>query len=66
MEAPIGLLEPKAAEELLEWQEKRRSIAAQKDNVHHMYRKAEWESKNIFNVSTSRRFRLSTLKKHSG
>jgi hypothetical protein len=40
LEAPIGLLEPKASAELLEWQEKRRSIAAQKDNVHHMYRKA--------------------------
>jgi hypothetical protein len=40
LEAPIGLLEPKAAEELLAWQEKRRSIAAQKDNVHHLYRTA--------------------------
>ena len=41
MEAPIGLLEPKAADELLKWQEKRRLIAGQKDNVHHLYRKAE-------------------------
>jgi hypothetical protein len=40
-EAPIGLLEPKASEELLAWQEKRRSIAAQQDNIHRMYRKAE-------------------------
>ena len=40
-EAPIGLLEPEAAQELLKWQEKRRLIAGQKDNVHHLYRKAE-------------------------
>ena len=40
VEAPIGFAEPKAAAELLEWQEKRRTIAAQKDNVHHMYRTA--------------------------
>ena len=37
---PIGFAEPKAAAELLEWQEKRRSIAGQKDNVHHLYRTA--------------------------
>jgi hypothetical protein len=41
LEAPIGLLEPEAAHELLEWQEKRRQIAHQRDNVHHLYRKAE-------------------------
>jgi hypothetical protein len=40
-EAPIGLLEPKASEELLAWQEKRRLIASQQNNVHHMYRNAE-------------------------
>jgi Family of unknown function (DUF6065) len=40
LESPIGLLEPKASTELLEWQERRQSIAAQKDNVHHLYRKA--------------------------
>jgi Family of unknown function (DUF6065) len=40
-EAPIGLLEPKAAQELLEWQERRRLIAGQRDNVHSLYRKAE-------------------------
>ena len=49
-EAPIGLLEPKAAEELLEWQEKRRSIAAQRDNVHHMYRKAEGVDEHLHRV----------------
>lgn len=41
LEAPIGLLEPDAARELLEWLERRRSIAGQKANVHHLYRKAE-------------------------
>lgn len=41
VEAPIGLLEPKAAQELLEWQEKRRLLAGQKVNVHYLYRKAE-------------------------
>jgi Family of unknown function (DUF6065) len=40
-EAPIGLMEPEASEELLKWQEKRRLIAGQKDNVHNLYRKAE-------------------------
>ncbi len=51
MEAPIGLLEPKAAEELLEWQEKRRSIAAQRNNVHHMYRKASGVEEHLQQVS---------------
>jgi len=41
LEAPIGLLEPRAADELLQWQEKRRQMANQKVNVHHLYRKAE-------------------------
>jgi hypothetical protein len=41
IEAPIGLLEPKAAQELLEWQEKRRQLAGEKLNVHLLYRKAE-------------------------
>ena len=40
-EAPIGLLEPEASQELLKWQERRRQIAGQRDNVHHLYRKAE-------------------------
>jgi Family of unknown function (DUF6065) len=51
MEAPIGLLEPKASEELLAWQEKRRSIAAQKDNVHHMYRKADGVEEHLQRVN---------------
>jgi Family of unknown function (DUF6065) len=41
LEAPIGLFEPNAAQELLKWLETRRAIAGQKDNVHHLYRKAE-------------------------
>ena len=41
LEAPIGLLEPDAAQELLQWQERRRQLAGQKVNVHHLYRKAE-------------------------
>jgi hypothetical protein len=41
LEAPIGLLEPDAARELLEWLERRRQLAGQKVNVHHLYRKAE-------------------------
>jgi hypothetical protein len=51
IEAPIGLLEPEAAEELLKWQEKRRLIAAQKDNVHHLYRKAEGVDEHFVRVS---------------
>jgi hypothetical protein len=41
LEAPIGLLEPKARVELLEWQEKRTRLIGEKVNVHHLYRKAE-------------------------
>jgi hypothetical protein len=41
VEAPIGLLEPKAAEELLAWREKRQELAGQKMNVHLLYRKAD-------------------------
>jgi hypothetical protein len=41
LEAPIGRLEPHAAEELLQWQERRRQLADQKVTVHHLYRKAE-------------------------
>jgi Family of unknown function (DUF6065) len=49
-EAPIGLLEPQAAEELLKWQEKRRQIAGQRDNVHHLYRKAEGVEEHVQRV----------------
>ncbi len=41
LEAPIGLLEPKAAQELMVWQEKRQQLAGQKMNIHFLYRKAE-------------------------
>jgi hypothetical protein len=41
IEAPIGLLEPQAAQDLLAWQEKRRQLAGQKVNVHLLYRKAD-------------------------
>jgi Family of unknown function (DUF6065) len=41
LEAPIGLIEPDAARELVQWLERRRQLAGQKVNVHHLYRKAE-------------------------
>jgi Family of unknown function (DUF6065) len=50
-EAPIGLLDPKAADELLKWQEKRRQIAGQRDNVHHLYRKAEGVEEHFHRAS---------------
>jgi hypothetical protein len=50
-EAPIGLLEPKASEELLKWQEKRRLIASQQNNVHHMYRTAAGIEEHIQRVN---------------
>jgi hypothetical protein len=51
LEAPIGLLEPDAAKELLEWQERRRLLAGQKVNVHHLYRKAEGVGEHIQTVT---------------
>jgi hypothetical protein len=51
IEAPIGLLEPKATEELLDWQERRRTIAAQKENTHHLYRKAEGIEEHLQRVN---------------
>jgi Family of unknown function (DUF6065) len=50
LEAPIGLLEPQAARELLEWLEKRRQIAGTKVNVHHLYRKAEGVDDHLHKV----------------
>jgi hypothetical protein len=35
------IVEPKAAEELLKWQERDRLIAGQRGKVHHLYCKAE-------------------------
>jgi hypothetical protein len=51
VEAPIGLLEPHAARELLDWQERRRLMAGQKVNVHHLYRKAEGIEEHLQSVS---------------
>jgi len=50
LEAPIGLLEPAAAQELLQWLERRRLLAGQKDNVHHLYRKAEGVEEHLQRV----------------
>jgi hypothetical protein len=50
-EAPIGLLDPKGADELLKWQEKRRQIAGQRDNVHHLYRKGEGIEEHFHRVT---------------
>ncbi len=41
LEAPIGLVEPEAAQELLRWQEARRQLQGQEINVHRLYRRAE-------------------------
>jgi hypothetical protein len=51
LEAPIGQLEPHAAKELLEWQERRRQLVDQKINVHHLYRKAEGIEEHLQRVS---------------
>jgi hypothetical protein len=41
VDVPIGLQEPKAATELLEWFERRRQLVGQKNVTHRLYRKAE-------------------------
>ena len=41
LEAPIGLVEPKAGQELLEWRQQRREIAASQVNIHRLYRRAD-------------------------
>jgi hypothetical protein len=51
LEAPIGLLEPHAADELLKWQERRRLLAGQKVNVHQLYRKAEGIEEHLQNIN---------------
>jgi hypothetical protein len=50
LEAPIGLVEPDAAQELLQWLERRRQIAGQKVRVHHLYRKAEGIEEHVQRV----------------
>ena len=51
IEAPIGLLEPDAAQDLLKWREARRLIAGQKANVHHLYRKAEGIEEHLHRIN---------------
>ncbi len=41
IEAPIGLVEPEAGQELLQWRERRRQIAASQVNIHRLYRRAD-------------------------
>jgi hypothetical protein len=50
-EGPIGVVEPDASQELLHWQERRQLIASQRDNVHHLYRKAEGVNQHLKRVS---------------
>lgn len=50
LEAPIGLLEPEAARELLEWLELRRKLVGQQVNVHHLYRTAEGVAEHLRKV----------------
>ena len=50
LEAPIGLLEPEAARELMEWLERRRQLAAEGVRVHHLYRKAEGVEEHLRKV----------------
>jgi hypothetical protein len=40
-EAPIGLIEPESAQELLQWRAERRRIAEAASNIHKLYRRAE-------------------------
>jgi hypothetical protein len=51
LEAPIGLLEPLAAQELLQWQDRRRLVANQKVKVHYLYRKAEGIEEHLQSVN---------------
>ncbi len=51
LEAPIGLLEPDAARELVQWLERRRQLTGQKVNVHHLYRKAEGIEEHLQRVA---------------
>lgn len=49
-ELPIGLAEPDAARELLEWRAERRRIAEQSANTHQLYRKAEGIEEHLRSV----------------
>ena len=50
LEAPIGLLEPEAARELIEWLGRRQQLAGQEVNVYHLYRKAEGIEEHVQRV----------------
>jgi hypothetical protein len=54
MEAPLGLAEPLAAEELLKWRQARRDIAGQALNVHSLYRRAEGVEGHLRQLPVSR------------
>jgi hypothetical protein len=51
IEAPIGLIDPAAAAELLRWREERRRIAESSPNVHRLYRRAEGVDSHLQRVS---------------
>jgi hypothetical protein len=51
MEAPIGLIEPEAGKELLEWRQQRRRIADSSVNIHRLYRRAEGVDSHLLRVS---------------
>lgn len=50
-EAPIVLVEPEAARELMEWRSERRQIADRSVNTHQRYRKAEGIEEHLSTVS---------------
>jgi hypothetical protein len=50
IEAPIGLIEPRAAQELVQWLERRRSMVYQNVRTHHLYRKAEGVEEHLQRV----------------
>ncbi len=50
VEAPIGLIEPEAARELLEWLQRRRQLSDEEKKVHHLYRKAEGVNDHLHKV----------------
>jgi hypothetical protein len=51
LEAPIGLLEPQAADELLQWQEKRRQLEREKVKIHQLYRKADGIDDHLHSIA---------------
>jgi hypothetical protein len=51
IEAPIGLVEPEAAAELLRWRAERRRIVAEPVPIHRLYRKAEGVEDHLVRVA---------------